>query len=63
VAPFLIVRDRFIALRASNLLLLLTLFLVGFRWARATNTNPWLFGSILLLGGLALVGIAMALGG
>lgn len=63
VVPFLLFRDRFIALRVSNLLLLATLFLVGFRWARATNTNPWLFGSILLLGGLALVGIAMVLGG
>jgi hypothetical protein len=63
VVPFLVFRDRFIALRVSNLLLLLTLFLVGFRWARATNTNAWLFGSILLSGGLVLVGIAMVLGG
>lgn len=63
VVPFLVFRDRFVALRVSNLLLLTMLFLVGERWARATRTNPWIVGSILLLVGLVLVGIAMALGG
>jgi hypothetical protein len=63
VLPFLVFDDRFVALRASNLLLLTTLFVLGFRWARATHINPWLFGSVLLLGGLLLVGIAVALGG
>jgi hypothetical protein len=63
VLPFLVFDDRFVALRASNLLLLMTLFVLGFRWARATHINPWLFGSVLLLGGLMLVGIAVALGG
>jgi VIT1/CCC1 family predicted Fe2+/Mn2+ transporter len=63
VLPFLVFRDRFVALRVSNLLLLATLFLVGYRCARATNNNPWAFGAILLLVGLAMVGVAMALGG
>jgi hypothetical protein len=62
-APFLVFSDRFVALRASNLLLLAMLSLVGYRWARATNSNPWIFASILLLVGLAMVSIAMALGG
>ena len=61
--PFLVFRDRFVALRVSNLLLLATLFLVGYRCARATHNNPWIFGSILLLVGVAMVGVAMALGG
>lgn len=61
--PFLVFSDRFAALRVSNLLLLATLFLVGYRCARATHNNPWIFGLILLLVGLAMVGIAMALGG
>ena len=63
VLPFLMFRDRFVALRVSNLLLLATLFLVGYRCARATHNNPWIFGSILLLVGVAMVGVAMALGG
>ena len=63
VLPFLLISDRFVALRVSNLLLLATLFLVGYRCARATNSNPWIFGLILLLVGLAMVGVAIALGG
>lgn len=63
VVPFLLFRDRFTALRVSNGLLLTLLFLVGYRWARATHSNPWRVGSILLLSGLVLVGIVMALGG
>jgi len=63
VVPFLVFRDRFVALRVSNLLLLTMLFLVGYRWARVTHSNPWIVGSILLLAGLVMVAIAMALGG
>jgi len=63
VVPFLVFRDRFLAVRVSNLLLLTMLFLVGYRWARVTHSNPWIVGSILLLVGLVMVAIAMALGG
>ena len=63
VMPFMVFRDRFVALRVSNLLLLAMLFLVGYQWARATHSNPWIVGSILLLVGLVMVAIAMALGG
>ena len=63
VVPFLVFRDRFVALGVSNLLLLTMLFLVGYLWARATHSNPWIVGSILLLVGLVMVAIAMALGG
>jgi VIT1/CCC1 family predicted Fe2+/Mn2+ transporter len=63
VVPFLVFRDRFVALRVSNLLLLIMLLLVGYRWAGITHSNPWIVGSILLLVGLAMVAIVMALGG
>jgi hypothetical protein len=63
VLPFLVFGNPFAALRVSNFLLLITLFLIGYRCAGATNNNPWVFGSILLLVGLAMVGVAMALGG
>jgi len=61
--PFLVLDDRLVALRVSNALQLALLFAVGWRCARATRRNPWLFGSALLLFGLAMVGIALALGG
>ncbi|HXV76963.1 MAG TPA: VIT1/CCC1 transporter family protein [Candidatus Polarisedimenticolaceae bacterium] len=63
IVPFLVFHDRFLALRVSNLLLLVMLFLAGFRWARATHANAWLFGTTLLGVGLVLVAIAIALGG
>lgn len=63
ILPFLVLRDRFTALRVSNLLLLGMLFVAGFRWAKATHGNPWRVGSLLVLIGLGLVAIAIALGG
>jgi VIT family len=63
ILPFLVIHDRALALRVSNGLLLLLLFAVGFRCARVTHKNPWLFGAILVSFGLAMVGIAIALGG
>ncbi|MFO1477440.1 MAG: VIT1/CCC1 transporter family protein [Verrucomicrobiota bacterium] len=63
VLPFLVIGNPFVALRASNGLLLACLFGVGYRCARATNNNPWIFGLALLVAGLVMVGIALALGG
>jgi len=63
ILPFLVLDDRFTALRVANLLLLAMLFLAGWRWARATRGNPWRVGTILVLIGLVLVAIAIALGG
>lgn len=63
VLPFLFIGDRFLALRVSNVLLLSMLFVVGYRWALATNSNPWLVGGALCLTGLIMVLIAIPLGG
>lgn len=63
VVPFLLFGDRFVALRVSNLLLIAMLFMIGYRWARVTHSNPWVLGTILVVLGLGLVAIAMALGG
>jgi hypothetical protein len=63
VVPFLVFRDRFVALRVSNFLLLTMLFLVGYRLARAIQSNPWIVGSMMLLVGLVMVAIAIVLGG
>jgi|SRR6185436_10582356 len=63
-APFLIFRDqpRF-ALRVSNGLLIVLIFVVGFRWARYTGGSGWKTGTALAGMGIALVAIAVALGG
>ena len=63
VLPFLVIDDRYLALRISNLLLVALLFLTGWHWARATHSNPLLFGTSFLMAGLAMVFIAMAFGG
>lgn len=63
IVPFLLIREYMLALRVSNGLLLLLLFAIGFRSARVTQRNPWLFGALLVSFGLAMVGIAIALGG
>jgi hypothetical protein len=61
--PFLFVDDSRTALRISNFLLIGLLFLVGYRWARFIDANPWLVALGLTAMGLILVAIAIMLGG
>jgi len=61
--PFLVVADPELALRLSNFVLIALLFLVGLRWARYVDVRPWIAASTLASLGLALVGVAIALGG
>ena len=61
--PFLFFSPPRVALRVSNLLLLLMLFLVGYKWARYTGTNAGLAGASMVGIGLALVSVAILLGG
>jgi hypothetical protein len=61
--PFLLFDDARFALRVSNAILLGSLFIAGYGWARFTLGKPWLVGLSLLLGGVALVGISILLGG
>ena len=61
--PFLLFDDARFALRISNSILLASLFVIGFWWARHAHGRPWLVGSGLLAGGTALVGVAILLGG
>jgi hypothetical protein len=61
--PFLFFKDRHVALPVSNGLLLTMLFFVGYCWARHAKTNPWLTGLIVLMIGMAMVGIAKLFGG
>ena len=63
VLPFLLFDELTFALRVSNGILLGLLFLVGYRHARHTLAHPWLTGLVFLLVGVALVAIAIPLGG
>jgi hypothetical protein len=61
--PFLFMRDKFEALRASNAVLLLLLFWCGYFWAKFTGVNRILAGLAMTLIGLVLVVTAILLGG
>jgi VIT1/CCC1 family predicted Fe2+/Mn2+ transporter len=63
VIPFLLLEDSNLALRLSNLILLVLLFLVGFWWAHYTDIRPWAVGLTVMLLGIALVLVAIVLGG
>jgi hypothetical protein len=61
--PFLVIRDPQLAMRASNALLIGLVSLVGWRWARHTGASPWRTALAMALLGVALVVVAIALGG
>ena len=61
--PFFIFSQPHFALRVSNFLLLLFLFLIGRKWAQYAGTNPLVTGTALVVLGLVLVGLAILLGG
>jgi len=61
--PFLIFSDPTRALRISNALLIAMLFIVGHKWAQYAHTSRLVAGLVMVGIGLALVGVAVALGG
>ncbi len=63
VIPFLFFTEPLIALRVSNWTLIVLLFITGLLWGRRTGFNGYLAGCCAMLLGLALVGVAIALGG
>jgi hypothetical protein len=63
VVPFLLFDDQHFALRLSNAVLLVLLFIAGYWWAHYTDAHPWRVGTIVAVMGLVLVLVAVALGG
>ena len=61
--PFVIFSQPHLALRVSNLLLIILLFLVGQKWARYVGSNRLVAGLAMVGIGLSLVGLAILLGG
>jgi VIT1/CCC1 family predicted Fe2+/Mn2+ transporter len=64
VLPLLIFgQNAWLAVRISNLVACAMLFIMGFRWAKYAGGKPLLSGLFLVLIGLALVVVAIPLGG
>jgi hypothetical protein len=63
VLPLLLIDQPWLALRISNLLVVGLLFVVGYHWAKYVDANPWAAGLALMGLGLALVAVAIPLGG
>jgi VIT1/CCC1 family predicted Fe2+/Mn2+ transporter len=60
--PFFFIDDVAVALRISNAVALVLLFLTGFTFGRYVG-QPWRVGLSMVAVGIVMVGIAMALGG
>src|SRR4030095_8764058 len=63
VIPFIFMRSAVPALRVSNVIAIVMLFLTGYAFGRLTGRHPWLVGVSMVVLGSILVGITMALGG
>ena len=63
VIPFMLVEEAYRALRVSNGVLLALLFAAGTAWGRYAGVNRWIAGLTFLGAGLAMVLVAIALGG
>jgi hypothetical protein len=61
--PFMIMRDAGPALRVSNAIAIVMLFILGYAFGRGAARHPWLMGVSMVALGIILVGITIALGG
>ncbi len=61
--PFLFVQDVGRALRLSNLVAVVSLFVVGWALGKETGVRPWYLGLVMIVLGAALVLTCIALGG
>jgi len=63
VIPFIFMHSAGPALRVSNVVASVMLFLTGYAFGRLTGRRPWLVGFSMVVLGSVLVGLTMALGG
>jgi hypothetical protein len=61
--PFMLIRDARLALRVSNGIAIVILFLTGYAFGRHASHHPWRMGLGMVLVGSVLVAITIALGG
>jgi hypothetical protein len=63
VIPFIVMHDPLPALRVSNAIAVVLLFMTGYAYARHTGRRPFWVGSVMVVLGSVLVGLTIALGG
>ena len=63
VVPFMLIGDARLALRVSNAVAIIMLYLCGHAFGLRAGTRPWAVGVAMVVVGMALVAIAIALGG
>lgn len=63
VVPFIFMRQAVLALRVSNAVAIVMLFVLGSRLGRYIGIRPWLMGASLVVAGAILVAMTIALGG
>lgn len=63
VIPFLLISDAQLALRVSNLVAIILMFICGWLLAKYGNFNRWLTSISLTVIGVLLVGLTIMLGG
>lgn len=63
VIPFIFMRSAGPALRVSNVVAIVMLFLTGYAFGRLTGHRPWLLGILMVILGSILVGMTIMLGG
>ena len=64
LTPLLLLRhDPALAIRISNIVSFVVLFIVGYRWGQYTGANPWRTGLLLTAVAMVMVLVAIPLGG
>ena len=63
VIPFIFMHNAGRALRLSNLIAIMLMFILGYSFGRCAGRNPWVMGISMVVLGAVLVGLTMALGG
>lgn len=61
--PFMVIVDVKVALRASNAVAIIMLFLCGYAFGRHAGIRPWAAGVVMVAVGIILVAITISLGG
>jgi len=61
--PFIFMQNAGPALRLSNLIAIVMLFILGYAFGRCAGRNPGVMGMAMVVLGVILVGMTMALGG
>ena len=61
--PFIFMHNAGRALRLSNLVAIVLMFILGYSFGRCAGRNPWVMGISMVVLGTILVGLTMALGG